>query len=122
MSHLYDTESDSDLQLPTVLPDSSLQLPTALPDSSLRLPTARVRPRILVVEDEPSIRALLRLHLSLANFDVEERGEGTDALDLARSEKFRLILLDVMLPGLDGLTLCRALRTQGANAGTPIMM
>src|SRR2546425_6307452 len=78
--------------------------------------------RILVVEDEPSIRALLRLHLSLANFDVAERADGPEALDLGRSDKFDLILLDVMLPGLDGLTLCRALRTQGANAGTPILM
>src|SRR5262245_15483259 len=78
--------------------------------------------RILVVEDEPSIRALLRLHLSLANFHVEEIGDGTDALNLARTDRFGLILLDVMLPGLDGLTLCRAIRTQGANAGTPILM
>jgi DNA-binding response OmpR family regulator len=90
--------------------------------SSLQLPTARERQRILVVEDEPSIRALVRLHLSLANFEVEERGDGPGALDLARSEPFDLILLDVMLPGLDGLTLCRALRTQGANACTPILM
>jgi len=78
--------------------------------------------RILVVEDEPSIRSLLRLHLSLSNFDVDESGDGAGALDLARGEKFDLILLDVMLPGLDGLTLCRALRTQGANVATPILM
>jgi len=78
--------------------------------------------RILVVEDEPSIRSLLRLHLSLSNFDVDESGDGACALDLARGEKFDLILLDVMLPGLDGLTLCRALRTQGANVATPILM
>jgi len=78
--------------------------------------------RILVVEDEPSIRSLLRLHLSLSNFDVDESGDGAGALYLARVEKFDLILLDVMLPGLDGLTLCRALRTQGANVATPILM
>jgi DNA-binding response OmpR family regulator len=102
MSHPYDSETVS--------------------RRSPQLPTARERQRILVVEDEPSIRALIRLHLSVANFDVDETGDGTEALDLARSEKFDLILLDVMLPGLDGLTLCRALRTQGANAGTPILI
>src|SRR5437870_9238628 len=102
MSHPYDSEADNRCRL--------------------HLRTARVRQRIFVVEDEPSIRALLRLHLSLANFDVAERGDGSEALDLARSEKFDLILLDVMLPGLDGLTLCRALRTQGANVATPILM
>src|SRR5262249_28642256 len=78
--------------------------------------------RVLVVEDEPSIRALLRLHLSVANFIVEECGDGTEALDLARGNRFDLILLDVLLPGLDGVTLCRAIRTQGANVATPILV
>jgi two-component system, OmpR family, alkaline phosphatase synthesis response regulator PhoP len=114
MSHPYDTESASSPQLPT---DPSLQLPSA---RGLQRQTARHR--ILVVEDEPSIRTLLRLHLSLANFDVEESDDGADALDLARSDKFALVLLDVMLPGLDGLTLCRAIRTLGANVATPILM
>src|SRR2546422_348639 len=79
MSHPYDSEADSRCRL--------------------HLRTARVRQRIFVVEDEPSIRALLRLHLSLANFDVAERGDGSEALDLARSEKFDLILLDAIVRG-----------------------
>jgi DNA-binding response OmpR family regulator len=78
--------------------------------------------RVLVVEDEPSIRSLLRLHLSLAGFDIDEIGEGPAALELARGNRFDLILLDLMLPGLDGLTLCRAIRAQGANMNTPILM
>jgi DNA-binding response OmpR family regulator len=80
------------------------------------------KPRVLVVEDEAPIRELLRLHLSLGGFDVTEAAEGTRALDLARSKGFDLIVLDVMLPGIDGITVCRAVRVEGANTQTPILM
>src|SRR5258705_2522511 len=80
------------------------------------------RRKLLIVEDEAPIRELVRLHLGLAGFDVEECGTGTLALERARAEKFDLIVLDVMLPGLDGITLCRAIRTQGANLNTAILM
>jgi DNA-binding response OmpR family regulator len=78
--------------------------------------------RILLVEDEAPIRELLRLHLSLAGFDIEEVAEGTAALERARAEKFDLIVLDVMVPGLDGITLVRAIRSQSANTASAIMM
>jgi DNA-binding response OmpR family regulator len=58
------------------------------------------RGTILVVEDEPAIRDLLRLHLGLAPFDVREEANGRRALDTARAERFVLIILDAMLPGL----------------------
>ena len=61
----------------------------------------------LIVEDDPAIRELIRLHLSLAAFDVTELGDGTRALALGRSTRFDLIVLDLMLPGIDGITLCR---------------
>ena len=80
------------------------------------------RGTILVVEDEPAIRDLLRLHLGLAKFDVREEANGRRALDTARAERFDLIILDVMLPGLDGVTLCRALRLEGASSDAPILM
>ena len=64
------------------------------------------RRRLLIVEDEAPIRELVRLHLGLAGFDVVECGTGTLGLERARAEKFDLIVLDVMLPGLDGITLC----------------
>jgi DNA-binding response OmpR family regulator len=76
----------------------------------------------LIVEDEAPIRELVRLHLSLAGFAVTEVGDGTRALELARSTRFDVIILDVMLPGLDGITLCRALRVEGANTNSPILM
>jgi two-component system, OmpR family, alkaline phosphatase synthesis response regulator PhoP len=78
--------------------------------------------RILVVEDEAPIRELLRLHLSLAGFGVEEIGDGAAALERLRAERYDLVVLDLMLPGLDGITLCRAMRAQGPNVTTPILM
>jgi DNA-binding response OmpR family regulator len=80
------------------------------------------RSRVLIVEDEIPIRELLRLHLGLAGFEVEESGDGRDALEIVRSRKVDLLLLDVMLPGLDGVTLCRAIRTASPNRDTPILM
>ena len=80
------------------------------------------RAKALVVEDDASIRELLRFHLDLAGFAIEEAGDGRHALDRARAESFALILLDVMLPGLDGISLCRAVRGGGPNAATPILM
>jgi two-component system, OmpR family, alkaline phosphatase synthesis response regulator PhoP len=80
------------------------------------------RRRVLVVEDEPSIRELLHLHLSLAGYQVDESGDGARALSLTRDTKFDLIVLDVMLPGLDGITLCRAIRAGGVNTGAGILM
>jgi DNA-binding response OmpR family regulator len=78
--------------------------------------------RILVVEDESAIRELLRLHLSLAGFAVTEAGDGARGLELARTQPFDLIVLDVMLPGIDGITICRAARVEGSNTRTPMLM
>ena len=78
--------------------------------------------RVLVVEDDASIRELLRLHLDLAGFTIDESEDGRAALDRARSTPFDLVLLDIMLPGLDGVSVCRAIRTGGPNADTPILM
>ena len=89
-----------------------------MPDVS----TGLARRKVLVVEDEAPIRELLRLHLSLSGFEVEEIGDGALGLERARSAKFDLIVLDVMLPGLDGITICRAIRSQGVNTDTAIMM
>jgi DNA-binding response OmpR family regulator len=80
------------------------------------------RRQALVVEDELAIRELLRLHLQLAGFELDEVGDGRVALDRARTKRFDFILLDVMLPGLDGVTLCGAIRAGGPNKATPILM
>ena len=79
-------------------------------------------PRALLVEDDSSIREIIRLHLELAGLDVTDIADGTRALDLARVTRFDVLILDVMLPGLDGVSLCRALRSAGANTLSPVLM
>jgi two-component system OmpR family response regulator/two-component system alkaline phosphatase synthesis response regulator PhoP len=84
--------------------------------------TSTARPTALVVEDESNIRELVRLHLKLEEVDSVEAADGNAGLELARTRKFDVIVLDLMLPGLDGLTLCRAIRRDSANTDTPILM
>ena len=76
--------------------------------------------RILVVEDEPGIALGLEDDLRLEGWDVELIGDGVTAARRAREGIFDLILLDVMLPGKDGLDVCRELRRAGMK--TPIIM
>ena len=84
--------------------------------------TGTVRRKVLIVEDDAPIRELLRLHLALAGFEIEEVGDGTARSSARARSTFDLIVLDVMLPGLDGITMCRAIRSEGANTTTPILM
>jgi DNA-binding response OmpR family regulator len=78
--------------------------------------------RVLVVEDDTAIRELIALHLTLEGFAVLPSADGSEALRLARSEHFALIVLDVMLPGVDGISLCGAIRRDSTNQHTPILM
>jgi DNA-binding response OmpR family regulator len=79
-------------------------------------------PRALVVEDDAAIRELLALHLKLEGFAVLPSADGAEALRLARAERFDLVVLDVMLPGLDGISVCGAIRRESVNQDTPILM
>jgi two-component system alkaline phosphatase synthesis response regulator PhoP len=79
-------------------------------------------PTVLVVEDEINIRELVALHLRLEKLDAVEAADGNAGLELARTRRFDLVILDLMLPGLDGVTLCRAIRRDSANVDTPILM
>jgi len=78
--------------------------------------------KILVVEDEPDIRELVRYNLEQDGFRVVEAGESEEALRLLRREQPALLILDLMLPGMDGLRLCRLLREQPETAHLPIVM
>jgi two-component system OmpR family response regulator len=69
--------------------------------------------RLLVVEDEPNIRELLSTSLRFAGFEVHTAGDGASALKLAESERPDLLVLDVMLPDMDGFAVTRRLRDQG---------
>ncbi len=77
---------------------------------------------VLVVEDTPSIRDLVCLHLRHEGYACEAFGDGEAALAAARAQTFDLMVLDLMLPGLDGLSLCRAVRNGRLNADVPILM
>ncbi len=78
--------------------------------------------RILVVEDEPVIRELVRSMLSGDGVEVQCAATGVEGLKLARTSKFDLILLDVMLPQMDGITVCRLLKADAATASVPLHM
>ena len=69
--------------------------------------------RLLVVEDEPKLRALLERGLTEEGHVVDATGVGEDALWMAAATRYDAILLDVMLPGSDGYTICRELRERG---------
>jgi len=75
--------------------------------------------RILVVEDDPRLAATLDRVLAAEGHDVEVAGDGNEALRRARERPFDLVLLDVMLPGLDGIAVCRRLRATGS---VPILL
>lgn len=76
--------------------------------------------RLLLVEDDRQIGSVLRRGLESARFQVEWVTDGATGLELARSGSYDLILLDLMLPGLDGWSICRELRE--ARCTTPILM
>ena len=71
--------------------------------------------RLLVVDDEPSIRELLTASLRFAGFDVFPAADGAEALKLAEQHRPDLVVLDVMLPDLDGFTVTRKLRERGRD-------
>lgn len=83
---------------------------------------ARMRQKILVVEDEADIRELLRYNLAQEGFAVEEAADGSEALDRVARRAPDLVVLDLMLPRLSGLELCRRLRANPETARLPIIV
>jgi len=88
----------------------------------MEAPRPKSAARVLLVEDDQNIRELVELHLQLEGLTVVSRGDGNEALALTRTDTFELIVLDLMLPGLDGVTLCRAIRRDSRNTDIPILM
>lgn len=79
--------------------------------------------KIVLIEDDPGIRTVIRLALKGAGFtSICEVGNGTDGLALVHREKPALVILDLMLPGMDGLAVCSAIRRSPSVSGTPIVM
>ena len=86
------------------------------------LPRVRMRPeegRILVVDDDPQIRRVMRTTLDAKGYEVDEAGSGERALEMAQSQKYDLIILDINLPGKSGVETCRDVHSISA---TPIIM
>jgi DNA-binding response OmpR family regulator len=80
-----------------------------------------LRPLILVVDDTARDRELLARILGREGYEVMLAGEGAQALDLAARELPALILLDILLPGKDGIEICRALKADPATRGIPVI-
>ncbi|MCU0562093.1 MAG: response regulator transcription factor [Desulfobacterales bacterium] len=78
--------------------------------------------RILVVDDEEDILELVRYHLAREGYDVVASASGEDALKKAKREAFDLVVLDLMLPGLDGLEVAKALKADAKTKSLPLIM
>ncbi len=79
-------------------------------------------PRVLIVEDEESIRDLVCFHLDLSGYACVSVGDGKEALQSVSRDTYDLVVLDLNLPSLDGVSLCRAIRRDGPNQNVPILM
>ena len=78
--------------------------------------------RLLVVEDEANIRDLVCLHLDSEGYACVPMADGSEALALLKLRPFDLIVLDLMLKGVDGLSICRTIRQEGPNQEVPVLM
>ena len=78
--------------------------------------------KVLIIDDEADIRAIVRMSLtSLGGMDVIEAAGGAEGVRIAGTEKPDVILLDMMMPGMDGVATLTALRSQPATAATPVI-
>lgn len=80
------------------------------------------RPRILIVDDEEDVVKPIAFRLEVHGFEVLMEPNGELGLDAALSKKPEVILLDIMMPGIDGLTLCQILKQRDETAHIPIIM
>ncbi len=83
-------------------------------------PRGNKAPRVLIIEDCPDLGSVLPLHFRDAGYEVDITGNGRSGLQLARSGKYRIIVLDIGLPEVDGLEICRMIRQAGTD--TSVLM
>ncbi|MAU02036.1 MAG: two-component system response regulator [Anaerolineaceae bacterium] len=81
-----------------------------------------MKPSVLIVDDEPMTRNLLRLMLERAGFAISEAEDGLKALLMVAEQSPDVLLLDVMMPNMDGLTVCEKLRARPETAVLPIIL
>jgi two-component system phosphate regulon response regulator PhoB len=78
--------------------------------------------KLLIADDDPGIRRLVRITLESDNYEILEASDGEEALRLAREHKPVLLLLDVMMPRVDGFDICRELKSDPATSSTTIVI
>jgi CheY-like chemotaxis protein len=78
--------------------------------------------KVLIVDDEPSLRLLVRATLGDEEYEILEAASGKVALEIARRELPELLLLDIMMPNMDGLTVCEQLKSDPATKGIKVVM
>lgn len=78
--------------------------------------------RILIVEDEPNIVESLSFILQRAGFEVETVANGADALDRVRRQSYSALILDIMLPGMNGFDVLKSIRADNALSGLPVIV
>jgi DNA-binding response OmpR family regulator len=81
-----------------------------------------MHPTVLAVDDEPDVLDLIRFHLTRAGCEVVTAASGYTALEAIRARRPDLVLLDLMLPDIDGFAVCEILRRQAATAAIPIVI
>ncbi len=77
---------------------------------------------MLVVDDDPVIQGLLRVNFEMEGYEVIVAGDGVEGLERARSEQPDVVILDVMMPRMDGLEVARTLKADPATAPIPILL
>ena len=80
------------------------------------------KPLIIVVEDEPDIREIMLYNLRREGYEAEGFESGSEGLEAIRAKQPNLVILDLMLPGMDGLTVCQQVRAEAAIKATPIII
>ena len=91
-------------------------------DFSPSEPLSKAYARVLLVEDELPIRELVSRQLHKEGYECVAVGDGREGLQLLLEQPFDVVVLDLMLPNVDGLTICRTIRHQGVNRESPILM
>ena len=105
---------------------ATVQVKDAVPQWSRAVDTANAaaarRDRVLIVEDEPDVAELMRYNLAKEGYEVALVGNGAEALEQARRSRPDMILLDIMVPGLNGWEVCRRLKQDAHTRAVPVIM
>lgn len=83
--------------------------------------TKDINKRVLIVEDEQSLRDALQIKLKEEGYDVATAGDGKQAMDLLKKQKFDLMLLDILMPVMDGFSTLEAMKAEGIKVTTAVL-